>query len=81
MTDRVNSFIVYLDKPYRDDDVVPIQQALEMTKHVIRVEPVINDLVAADAAHVRALSGAQHDLAALLSRWWGGDIGNLTRKD
>ena len=42
MTDRVNGFIVTLEKPIRDDDVEAIRKAILMVKGVISVKNRIN---------------------------------------
>jgi hypothetical protein len=44
MTDRINSFVVVLDRDLRDDDVNEIVNAIKMIKHVIDVKPHVADL-------------------------------------
>lgn len=53
MTDRVNSFLVVLDRDMRDDDAEAVLTALRMVKHVIAVTPNVatfSDVVAASRA-------------------------------
>ena len=44
MTDRINAFIVVLDRDYREDDVEPILTALRMVRGVVSVVPHVADL-------------------------------------
>lgn len=43
MTDRINGFIVTLDKRYRIDDMEDTQNAIKCIKGVISVQPIIDD--------------------------------------
>jgi hypothetical protein len=40
MTDRLQGFLVVLDRDIRDDDAEPIKAAIEQIKHVARVDPM-----------------------------------------
>jgi cell division protein FtsX len=44
MTDRVDSFVVVLDRDYRTDDVEAIQKAIRMVKGVKSVIKQVSDL-------------------------------------
>lgn len=44
MTDRYFALTVLLDKDIRSDDAEPIIKAIEMIKHVQKVEPHVSDL-------------------------------------
>lgn len=41
MSDRINGFIVVLDKDYKDEDIEPTITAIEQIKGVIAVKPNI----------------------------------------
>jgi nitrate reductase NapAB chaperone NapD len=41
MSDRINGFIVVLDKDYKDEDIEPTIKAIEQIKGVIAVKPNI----------------------------------------
>lgn len=41
MSDRINGFIVVLDKDYKDEDIEPTINAIEQIKGVIAVKPNI----------------------------------------
>lgn len=43
MSDRINGFIVVLDKEYRDDDVQKTIDAIKQIKGVVEVAPNIVD--------------------------------------
>jgi hypothetical protein len=43
MTDRVNSFLVVLDKDRRVDDIDAITTALRMVSGVVSVTPMVDD--------------------------------------
>lgn len=45
MSDRINGFIVVLDKAYRDDDLMATINAIEQIKGVIKVTPQIEDAI------------------------------------
>lgn len=59
MTDRINAFLVILDKNYRDDDVQQIARAIGMIKGVMAVEPNVADVegVIAETRVRRELEG------------------------
>ena len=44
MTDRIFALTVVLDKDIREDDAVPIIAAIQMIKHVLKVEPHSSNL-------------------------------------
>ena len=58
MTDRINAFVVILDRDIRDDDVEAITNALRMVKHVASVEPVVARSTEGMVARTR------------VSKWW-----------
>lgn len=39
MTDRINTFVVVLDRNIRDDDVLPLLNAVRQIRGVLTVEP------------------------------------------
>lgn len=43
MSDRVNGFVVILDKNYKDDDVKDIMNAIKQIKGVVAVNPNVVD--------------------------------------
>jgi hypothetical protein len=45
MTNRVQGFIVTLEKDMREDDAKEVIRAIEMLRGVIRVKPVETDLL------------------------------------
>lgn len=44
MTDRHSGYVVILDRDLHEDDAEQIRQALELTKGVVSVTPVLADL-------------------------------------
>lgn len=43
MTDRIHSLTIVLDKDYRDDDVEPIVNAIQMIRGVLSVSLCVSD--------------------------------------
>lgn len=44
MSDRINGFIVILNKSYRDDDLEATINAIKQIKGVIKVTPQVEDI-------------------------------------
>lgn len=64
MTDRHAGYIVVLEKPIREDDAESVLNAIRMTKGVISVKPIVNN-VSLEFAHEKArldILGAIHDV-------------------
>lgn len=66
MTDRVNAFIVTLEKDARVDDVEELQKALGMMKGVIDVQPMVSTPMQ-HVATVRARYGLIQKMLDLLN--------------
>ena len=67
MTDRHKGYIVIIDRDIREDDAESILQAIQMIKHVIKVEPLIEHVISvepltADSSDV-SVSGKNHQTA------------------
>ena len=43
MTDRLNGFVVTLNRPIRDDDAEAIRQAILIIKGVLSVDPLVSE--------------------------------------
>lgn len=75
MTDRINSFLVTLDRDIRDDDIEEIVTALRMVKFVAGVHPNVSSLDA-----VLAEERFRHDTGQRILKAVGDIVYNRTPK-
>jgi hypothetical protein len=67
VTDRINSFLVTLDRDLRDDDASGIKVAIEQLRGVLSVDVNVSDLTN-HVAYMRARADLEARLWAALKR-------------